>query len=168
MKSAAICLLVSMLAGCVSIQSNTKSDAVPTFGRILVVTKMRRAPDTYVLHFARAFPANYQVCTLALSPLSFDNPDEVIRQRVQDCKSDVILTLELSKTGHSGRYNSANYEFNAEMRSAATNQPFWKALIYSNPTLGEELPPRSLVKRLLNDHVIEGKLPTSESLQTLN
>ncbi|QIP12435.1 hypothetical protein G8759_07245 [Spirosoma aureum] len=166
MKTLATFLLISLLAGCVTIQSNIKSDAIPTFKRILVVTKLRKAPESYVQGFVKSFPVTYEVCTVALSPLSFDNPDEAVRKQAEACQSDVILTLELSKTGHSSRYNSVPYEYNAEMSSVATGQPFWKAIISSNPTYGERVPPRSVVKRLLKDHIIEGKLP--ESLQALN
>lgn len=165
MKTTTVFLLISLLAGCVTIQSNTKSDAIPTFHRILVVTRLRKAPDSYVQSFSRSFPAGYTICTLALSPLSFDNPDEAIRKQVDACQSDVILELALSQTGHSGRYSHTFYEYNAEMKSVATGQSFWKAIISVDPTYGEEVPPRSVVKRLLNDHIIEGKLPPSESLQ---
>ncbi|GAB3889451.1 hypothetical protein [Spirosoma agri] len=168
MKTIAAFLLISLLAGCVTIQSNTKSDAVPAFKRILVVTKMRKAPDRYAESFLTSFPSGYEVCTVALSPLAFDNPDEAIKKQAENCQSEVILTLELSKTGHYSRYNSANYEYNAEMKSVATGQAFWKAMISSDPTLGEQLPPRSVVKRLLTDHIIEGKLPDGQSLQAFN
>ncbi|UHG90500.1 MULTISPECIES: hypothetical protein [Spirosoma] len=129
---------------------------------------MRKAPDSYAQGFVHAFPAGYQVCTVALSPLSFDNPNETIRKQVEACQSEVILTLELSKTGSIDRYHSSDYEYNAEMTSVATGQPFWKAIISANPNLGEQLSPRSVVKRLLNDHILDGKLPSSQSLQAVN
>ena len=167
MKSVITFVLISLLTGCVSIQSNTKSDAVPTFTRVLMVAKMRKAPDSYVREFATLFPAGYEVCTLALSPLSFDNPDEAIRKQAESCHSEVILTLELSKTGHASRYSRYPYEYNAEMTSVATGQPFWKAIISSDPTYGEVMPPRSVVKRLLADHIITGKIP-QQALEAMN
>ncbi|WP_338871830.1 hypothetical protein WBJ53_26425 [Spirosoma sp. SC4-14] len=167
MKTILFFLFVSLLTGCVRIQSNTKADAVPAFRRILVVTKMRNASDSYVQELAQSFPANYEVCTVALSPLSFDNPDETIRKQAAACRSDVILTLELSKTGHISRYNRFDYAYNAEMTSASTGEPFWKAIISVDPRYGAKIPPRSLVKRLLTDHIIDGKLPT-QSLQAFN
>lgn len=159
--------LIGLLTNCVRIQSNTKSEAVPAFKRILVVTKMRDTPDSYAQSFARSFPAGYSVCTLALSPLSFDKPDEAIRKKAESCQSDVILTLELSQRGSSGPYTSLPYEYNAEMTSIATGRPFWKAIISADPTYGGKVPPRSLVKRLRNDGIIDGKLP-DQSLQAIN
>lgn len=169
--------IVTGLIGCVTIQSNSKPDAVPPiFRRVLIVTKMRNAPDTYVRELARTFPSGYEVCTLALSPLSFDKPDEAIRKQADDCHSEVILTLELVQAGHTGQYSrygsgrSAGfpYEYNAEMQAVASGQPFWKAIISTNPTYGEGVPPRNLIKRLLQDHIIEGKMPKDGSLQALN
>jgi hypothetical protein len=162
MKTIGIFLLLGLtLSGCVAIQSNTKSDAVPpSFHRVLVVAKMRKAQANYMQQFARQFPAGYEVCTLLISPLSFDNPDEVIRKQVADCQSDVILMVELNRPGHASRYSSYPFEYNVEMQSAATRQPFWKAIISSNPSYGEEVPPRPIIKRLLEDHIIEGKLPS--------
>jgi len=152
--------LVMSLTGCVTMQTNIKSDAVPpTFRRVLVVTKLRNAPASYVEQFAKQFPAGYEVSTLAISPLSFDSPDEAIRKKLDSWHSDVILTLELNRTGHASRYSSYPYEYNAEMKSVATGQPFWKAIISSAPSYGEEVPPRSIIKRLLDDHIIDGKLP---------
>lgn len=48
MKYPSLLLLVSALMGCVRIQSNVKNDAVPTFSRILVVTKMHYAEPVMV------------------------------------------------------------------------------------------------------------------------
>lgn len=172
MKTVAIALLTGLLAGCVYIKSNVKSEAVPTFSRILVVTKMRYASARYTDSFLTAFPPNYEVCTVALSPLSFENSDEAIRRQAETCKSEVMLTIELTQTGYSGynsRYShspSVPYEFSAEMRSVSTNQPFWKALINVPPIVGEEIPPRSVVKRLLQDQIIMGKLPSPELIET--
>ncbi|CAN5399855.1 hypothetical protein BH09BAC4_BH09BAC4_50010 [soil metagenome] len=163
--------LLASLTGCVTVQSSIKSDAIPTFQRVLIVTKMRNAPDSYVRQFARTFPAGYEVCTLALSPLSFDNPDVAIKKQLDECHSDVILTIELVQAGHAGRYrnySSYPYQYNAEMQSVATGQPFWKAIISSNPTYGEQVPPGSVIKRLLADHIIAGKIPTISKLQALN
>ena len=167
-----ICILlmsiVVTITACVNIQSNTKSNAVPTFSRILVVLSIGQASDAYTQQFIRAFPANYQVCTVVLSPLSFDDPDDVVRKQADECRSEVILTINQTQRGWSDDYSSVPYEYNAEMRSVATNQTFWKAIISSNPNAVELVPPRSLVKRLLTDRVITGKLSQSESLQALN
>ena len=152
--------LIAGLTGCVSVRSNSNTDAVPpVFNRVLVVTKLRNAPDTYVQQFATSFPSGYEVCTLALSPLSFENPDEAIRKRVAECHSDVILTLDLVKTGFNV-YKGANqpYQFDASMKSAATGQPFWKAIISSSTAYDEEVPPNAILKQLLKDNIIHGKL----------
>lgn len=167
MRTLVTVTLMGLLTSCVRIQSNTKSEAVPAFKRILVVTKMRDTPDSYAQSFSRAFPTGYSVCTLALSPLSFDKPEEEIRKKAESCQSDVILTLTLTQSGVSTRYYAVPYEFNAEMTSVATEQPFWKAIISSAPINGERVSPRSVVKRLLNDGIIEGKLP-DQSLQAIN
>ena len=163
--------LIASLTGCVNVKSSIKSDAVPTFQRVLIVTKMRNAPDSYVQQFARIFPAGYEVCTLALSPLSFDNPDAAIKKQLDVCHSDVILTIELVQAGHTGQYrgySSSPYQYNAEMQSVATGQPFWKAIISSNPANGEQVPPGSVIKRLIADHIIEGKPSPVSKLQALN
>ena len=146
MKSVITFVLISLLTGCVSIQSNTKSDAVPTFTRVLMVAKMRKAPDSYVREFATLFPAGYEVCTLALSPLSFDNPDEAIRKQAESCHSDIILTIEPEYT------NGYSYVYNAKAESVVSGQAFWKARIWSAT-------PRGIVKRLRDDHIITGKIP---------
>ena len=172
MKAVTLFLLsiAAALTGCVSIKSNSLVNAVPpNFRRVLIVTKMRNAPDSYVRQFARAFPPGYEVCTLALSPLSFDKPDDAIRKQLESCHSEVILTVELIKTGHyAGRYSSYPYEFNAEMQSVASGQPFWKAIITSNPSNGEQVPPLSIVRRLEQDHILDGKLRASDALQAAN
>lgn len=177
MKTAILFLMFSGMAGltgCVTIQSNVKSDAVPThFRRILIVTKLRNAPGSYVQQYARLFPPGYEVCTLALSPLSFDKPDEAIRKQLESCNSEVILTLELVQPGSVGTRNSRyggrsygnSYEFNAEMQSVTTGQPFWKAIISSDPANGEQVPPGSIIKRLQQDHIIEGKFPSASVAQ---
>ena len=172
MKSSYRLLVISLvvsLIGCVTIQSNTKSDAVPPiFRRVLIVTKMLHAPDTYVQRFAQIFPGGYETCTLALSPLSFDNPEETIRKQVESCHSEVILTLELVRPAYYGYRTSYPYQYNVEMRSVATGQPFWKAIISSNPNNGEQVPPGSIIKRLLQDHILESKRPAGDSLQASN
>lgn len=149
MKTATHFLMISAvtsLAGCVSVRSTTNASAVPPpFNRVLVVTKLRNTPDTYVRQFAQSFPSGYEVCTLALSPLSFENSDEAIRKRAAACHSDVVLTLDLVKTGfHVYRGSSLPYEFDVEMKSAATGQSFWKAIISSNSTYREEVPPSAI------------------------
>ena len=168
-------IIIVSLTGCVSIRSNVKSDAVPSnFRRVLIVTKLRKAPDSYVQQIARLFPAGYEVCTLALSPLSFDKPEDAIRKQAEDCRSEVILILELVNSGQYGsgsmrygsRYSRFPFEFNAEMQSVATGQPFWKAIISSDPSVGEQVPPGSIIKRLQQDHVIEGKIQQSGVAQT--
>lgn len=156
MKTRAFLLLMS-LTSCVSIQSNVKSGAVPTFSRVLVVTKLRQPPAGYSQTFLKAFPVGYQVCAVDLSPLSFDNPDEIVRRQVESCQSEVILTLEMTQAGRAGD-SGLPAQYNAEMRSVATNQLFWKALISSD--IGE-VTPRSVLKRLRDDQIIEGKLPPS-------
>ncbi|GAB3692061.1 hypothetical protein GCM10027592_10560 [Spirosoma flavus] len=157
--------MLTNLVGCVTIQSNSKSEAIPSFQRVLIVTKLRNAPASYVQNFARQFPTGYETCTLAISPLSFDNPDEAIRKKVADCQSDVILTLELVQRGQSSQYSSTPYEYNAEMVSAKTGESFWKAIIASNPSYGEQVPPRSILKRLLVDHIITGKIVDVQTFQ---
>ena len=160
--------LVMMLTACVNIQSNTKSDGVPAFSRILVVLSIGQASDSYTQQFVRAFPIHYQVCTVVLSSLSRDDPGVVFSKQAGQCNSEVVLTINQTQRGWSDDYSSVPYEYNAEMRSVATNQPFWKAIISSNPNAVELVPPRSVVKRLLTDRVIEGKVALANSLQAAN
>ncbi|MBD2702043.1 hypothetical protein IC229_15440 [Spirosoma sp. BT702] len=162
-----VTIMVS-LTGCVTVKSNVQADAIPTFKRVLIVTKLRKASEKYVQGFARQFPRNYDVCTLALTPLSFGNPDEEIRKQVANCQSDVILTLELVQRGQSSQYTNVPYEYDVDMKTAATGQPFWKAIVSSNPTYGEQVPPSSIIKRLLEDHVITGKMASGETAQAIN
>lgn len=168
---------VACLTGCVSIRSNVKPDAVPSgFRRVLIVTMLRNAPDSYVQQFARLFPAGYEVCTLALSPLSFDKPDEAIHKQAESCNSEVILKLELVGAGQYGansmrygsRYSRFPFEFNAEMQSVATRQPFWKAIISSDPSNGEQVPPSAIIKRLQQDRIIDGKPLSGSVAQVAN
>ena len=160
--------IVAVLTACVNIQSNTKSAGVPAFSRILVVLSIGQASDSYTQQFVRAFPAHYQVCTVVLSSLSLDDPDEAVRKQADKCNSDVILTISQTQRGWSDDYSNVPYVFDAELRSVDTNEPFWKAIISSGLYSVELVPPRSVVKRLLNDRVITGKFPQAESLQALN
>lgn len=165
MKAFLSLLLISLLIGCVTIRSNVKSGAVPKFKRILVVTKLYSPPRNYELRYLTIFPKEYEVCVVGLTPISFD-PDSLIDAKLKQCKSDVILTLELKQEGISNvnqvggvvYNNSTPSEYLAEMKSVATGQPFWKAQL--SGSVAGSIPPRMMVKRLIEDGILVGRMPT--------
>ena len=162
--------LIANLTGCVSIRSNALPDAIPAFKRILVVAKTRDVSDGYLRNLKRAFPADYEVCAVALTPLTFDRADEFIQRQAALCQSDVVLTLELVQSGQFNyQMNTGSpSQFNLDMRSLTTNKSFWKAIISTSSAVGNQIPPHTVVKRLLKDGILEGKLPATDGLRALN
>ena len=162
MKPLLILFVTALLTGCVSVRSNVKPDAVPSFDRILVVTKMDHPSKDYEQTYLNAFPRAYQVCAVGLTPLSFGNPDSTVAEQARTCNSDVILTITETKRGGVAyaqvggvvQSQGISSEYLAEMRSSTTGQAFWKAQLQGS------LAPRTIVKRLLKDGVLTGKIPT--------
>ena len=152
-------LLLSVLVtltGCVTatIQSNVRSDAKPAFRRILVVSRLPTVKEAYLPTFQTAFPAGYQVCTVSNSPISFDSPEESIEKQRQTCRSEVLLTIDFSRSYTSGwgRSISSTNEVYMEMTNLATGKAFWKAIVTAGYT---DVSPRLIVNQLIKDGVIE-------------
>jgi hypothetical protein len=158
--------LSASLTGCAvaRFQSNIKTQDVPDFHRILVVSRLPKTTATYLPTFQTSFPAGYQVCILSNSPISFDSPEQAIQQQRQECQSEVMLTIDFSRnytTGY-GHYISANNELLMEMTNLATGKPFWKAIVTTSGS--NEVPPRQIVNQLIKDGIVEGVLPNGNSL----
>lgn len=168
MKTFSVLFSLVLLTGCVSVRSNVKPDAVPSFKRILVVTRLSRPPREYEQRYLNAFPRGYEVCVLGLTPISFGHPDSTVAEHAQRCKSDVILTIAEVQPG------SANYalpdrvsqpsvfpsEYLVEMRSFTSGEAFWKAQLSTSAIYGRSLWPSTVVKRLIRDGLLTGKMPT--------
>ncbi len=166
MKKSSFLLLAGLVAGCVSIRSNVKPGGVPEVKRVLVVTRLYepQPPRNYEQRYLGIFPKEYEVCVVGITALSF-NPDSLINEQARQCRSDVMLTVALRQQGVTDTYqigdvlhnNSTSSEYLAEMKSIATGQPFWKAQF--SGSVGGTLPPRMVVKQLLKDGVLKGKMP---------
>jgi hypothetical protein len=157
-----IILTAYCLTGCVTanFQSNVKPEAKPDFKRILVAAYLPSSRPEYLNELKAAFPAGYQVCVVSVTPLSFDDPQELIQQQRQTCQSDVMLKIDFDRnfTTGSGKYIDSHSQFYAEMIDLATNKPFWKAII-TTTTNSREVSARELVQKLQQDDIIKGKIP---------
>ena len=156
---------VSLLTGCtpiVRLQSNARPEIRPDFHRILIVSRLPNSRQTYLPGFLSAFPAQYQVCTVEISPISFDTPEEAIRRQVDQCKSEVMLTIDVNRnfTEGGGKYISSYTDLYLELTNIATGQPFWKALITAGTS---EINPRAIVQQLQKDGMIELSAPPAYS-----
>lgn len=160
--------IVALLTGCVSVSSNVKRDAIPAFERVLVITKLGYRSDGYAQKLAQSLPIEYESCSVAINPLSFDDADSLVYQQAGVCQSEVTLFIELQQEGFASRYASQPYLYGAEMRSLATNRAFWKANFWIEPALGGPPPIRTVVKRLLDDGVLSGTLPPLNSPRTIS
>lgn len=138
---------------------------MPEFKRILVVTKLYNPPRNYEQRYLGIFPKDYEVCVVGITPLSF-NPDSLINEQARQCRSDAMLTISLYQQGVSDvsqiggvvQNNSTPSRYTAEMKMIATEQPFWKAVLSGG--FYDAVPPRMLVKRLIEDGVLKGKMPS--------
>lgn len=164
MRTLLFFVLIGLLTGCVSIRSSVKSGEVPKFKRILVVTKMYDPPRGYEQRYLNVFPKEYEVCVVGITPLSF-NPDSLVNAELTYCKSDVMLIIRLDQEGVVSYNNIGGVAHNtstpsrylAEMKSGATGQPFWKAQL--SGSVAGVIPPRMVVKQLLKDGILKGKMP---------
>lgn len=144
--------------------SNAKPETLPpSFTRILVVLKLRRPNDRYAGRFRQAFPHNYQVCTIVLDQYQPAAHAEQIRERANDCQSEVVLIVERTYKGKLVSLDAPDgddfSQFNFDMRSMVTNQSFWKGIASTPARAGERFWPRTIVSRLLRDGVIAGTMP---------
>ncbi|WP_018618481.1 hypothetical protein [Spirosoma luteum] len=162
--------LASMLAGCVSvnIQSNIKKEAQPEFSRILVESRLSQVGPTYLSSFQTSFPAGYQVCVVSNSVISFDSPEEAVEKQRQACQSEVVLTIDFKRNSvsASGKYAYSSNELYVEMRNLATGQPFWKAVVTTSGSV--EVPASKIVSKLIDDGIVEARLPNNNPVQLTN
>lgn len=159
-----ICLLLSvLLTGCrtiLDIQSNVRVVDKPPFERILIVSRLPNVEPGYATTFVGEFPSQYTVCSVDISPIAFETPEELIDRQIKECNSQVMLTLDLNRnfSRGSGKYIAGYNNIYLEMTNLATGKPFWKAIVLSGIT---ELRPREIVRQLIKDGVLSGKVPTS-------
>lgn len=162
--------LASLLDGCVTvnIQSNVKPGATPEFHRVLIESRLPGTSDAYLSRFSTAFPSGYQVCTLANGPTSFDNPAESLAKKRQACQSEVLLTIDFQRnyTLGEGQYISSRNELLLEMTNLETGQPFWKALVTTSGS--GEVPPGRIVNKLIDDGLVESRLPGHPRIRVTN
>lgn len=170
MKITARILLVGLVAGLtgcspsISFQSNKKAAAQPEFSRILIESRLPNVNPTYLPTFQTAFPAGYQVCTVSNSPISFDSPQEAIDKQRQTRQSEVLLTIDFKRNSVSayGQYAYSSNELYLEMRNLAINQPFWKAIVTTGSSI--EVPAGKIINKLIEDSVIQGRLPAESTV----
>ncbi|MBO0950243.1 hypothetical protein [Fibrella forsythiae] len=157
MKLLIYCLFVSLLASCVSFQSNINGTP-PDFTRILVVSKLTRTSPNYMAQYVRAFPKNYAVCTVDAGPLAFGNIDSLIRAKSKECNSEVILTLNVGQSGliSQGKYAASVNDVVLEMQTLPDHTPFWKGLTSIQSFRQDALDPRVVVRKLKEDNIISG------------
>ena len=158
MKAGLTLLVLSLLTGCVSFQSNIDRAATPEFTRLLVVSKLPNAGPDYLNMFLNIFPTKYEVCITDAGPLSFGNPDSLIRRQATSCHSEVILTINPYRnyTTGSGEYIASANEVLLELTDATTQKSFWKAIAQSG---GSRVPTaEQIAKRLRHDGIIIGKV----------
>ncbi len=159
MKTTFSLLLLFMLTGCVSFNSNIDRKAIPEFTRLLVVSKLPNMRPDYLTMFLNMFPTQYEVCTMDAGPLAFGNPDSLISKQLKQCNSQVVLTINPYRnyTTGSGEYISSANEVLLEMTDASTQKSFWKAIAQAN---GQNVPTaEQIVKQLRTDGVILGSRP---------
>lgn len=159
-----LCLLLSaLLTGCttiLNIQSNVRVVDKPPFERILIVSRLPNVEPGYATTFVGEFPSQYTVCSVDISPIAFETPEELIDRQIKECTSQVMLTLDLNRnfSSGSGKFITGYNNIYLEMTSIATGKPFWKAIVLSGVT---ELRPREIVRQLIKDGVLSGKIPVN-------
>ncbi|MEZ0540685.1 hypothetical protein [Fibrella arboris] len=156
---ASLLLLLALLTGCVSFNSNIDRAAIPDFTRLLVVSKLPNMRVDYLNMFLNSFPRNYEVCVVAAGPLAFGNPDSLVRKELAACKSQVVLTINPYRnyTTGSGEYIRSTDEVLLEMTDMTTQKSFWKAIAQAP---GGVVPSaEQIVRQLRADRIISGEVP---------
>ncbi|RYF53027.1 MAG: hypothetical protein EOO39_41345, partial [Cytophagaceae bacterium] len=104
-------LLLALLTGCVAnrIQTST-DDPIPVFTRVLIVSKITHTSPNYLDQYLNLFPKNYEVCTVDIGPLAFGSADSLVREKIRQCNSQVVLTLN---TGQNYQGGSGKTAYNA-------------------------------------------------------
>jgi hypothetical protein len=151
-----------LLMGCMTFDTNVNRSAVPTFSRVLVVSRLPVNSAETLAEFAAVFPARYAVCVVSADKLAFANPDSLIRQKARDCNSEVLLTIDLDRDYTTRRIDGTIdpvRELYLQMSSLTDNKPFWKAVARSEGALY----PRQVVQQLRTDGIITGTVrPTPQ------
>jgi hypothetical protein len=158
-------ILLMLLTGCTTIptmQSNVRVADKPPFERILVVSRLPNVPPGYASTFVGAFPSQYTICSVDVSPIDFETPEELINRKLSECDSQVMLTLNFNQNFSRGTGSGiAGYNnIYLEMTNVTTGKPFWKAIILSTTTA---FSPGKIVQRLISDGVLSGKLAPADS-----
>jgi hypothetical protein len=157
-----------LLSGCMTFTTNMDREAIPSFSRILIVSRLPVNTSQMLAEFARSFPKNYQVCIVNADRLALINPDTLIQQKIAECGSEVMLTVNFERDytdriGSNGRINGVE-EYLLEMKNLRTNKPFWKAIASSEYGFN----PREAVVQLRNDNIISGKIPPAQNLARID
>lgn len=152
----ALLLLLSCLSCGPTFRSNINPADKTDFHRVLIVSKLSAQHPDYMLDYVNRFPAGYEVCTLELGVLSFNNPDSLIREKQRQCNSEVMLTIQdyANRVTGNGKYTVSYQETLLEMTNLSTNKPFWKAIATTNggwPGAG------AIIRQLRTDGIINGK-----------
>ena len=102
------------------------------------------------------------------SVISFDSPEEAVEKQRQACQSEVILTIDFKRNSvsASGKYAYSSNELYVEMRNLATGQPFWKAVVTTSGSV--EVPASKIVSKLIDDGIVEARLPNNNPVQITN
>jgi hypothetical protein len=155
------CCLAGSLMACMTFNTNVNRAAIPQFSRVLIVSRLPVNPTDLLTEFVATFPKQYTVCTVNADKLAFGNPDSLIRQKVRECGSEVLLTINLERdhTTGGGNYIQSVREVYLEMTNLANGKSFWKAVGTSEGNLY----PRQVVVQLRDDGIITGKIPPAPS-----
>ncbi len=178
MKTYIFLLVVAVsLAGCIPFKTSIDQQAMPDFSRVLVVSRLPVNKPKMLYDFIKVFPVQYSVCSMGIDPLTFGNPDSLVRQRIRECNSQVVLTIDIqsdygvlpnsySRTspGHyppppAGLYSGLRYgTLYFEMYDVATGKSFWKGIGNQYAT-NHGVYARKVAKRLRDDKIILGHIP---------
>lgn len=168
MKTGLSLLLLFLLTGCVSFNSNVDRAAIPEFTRLLIVSKLPNTRVGYLNMFLNTFPSTYEVCVADAGPLVLEKPDSLINRQLNTCRSQVILTINpyRSYTTGSGEDLSSANEVLLEMTNAATQKSFWKAIALAPGGVSPNA--EQIVRRLRSDGIIRGEVPYVKEMTSDN
>ncbi len=162
MKTLLLLLCVSLsLTGCMTFQTNTRKDSIPKFSRILIVSRLPISTQVVLNNLVQAFPAQYEFCVVNAGKLALANPDSLIQQKIRQCHSEVMLTIEPQRdylvTASFLGFSKAISETSLTMTNLADGRPFWKGIMES-PGRSYQLSGRRIVERLKENGILSGRL----------
>jgi hypothetical protein len=162
MKIIATFLLLTCLCGCAPFLTS-KNGTPPPIGRVLIVSKLSRTTPAYLSEFTITFPARYTVCAVNVGTLSYGDPDSLIRQMAATCNADAVLTISQGPDNgiRAGVlfYRNVN-DILLEMATYPGGKPFWKGLTSAPVMRRNPILPDRLVRRLIEDKVLQGRIST--------